>query len=355
MTSWKSDADAIVNMFLAGEATGHAWADVLFGKINPSGKLPVTFPDSYEDAVAPCAGTGNCVYSEGLAVGYRGLDNERLSFPFGHGLSYTSFSYDAISSVNPCSTESRALCFKASVTNSGAVDGAEVVQVYLTYPEVFQEPPIVLRGFEKVMIAAGATVEVTFQLTEKDMSIWNTDLRKWSMASGEYTVHVGASSGDLRLQSTFAVEGDIDFPPDNGAPMPGDDDDTNIEFEKFAFTGCSNWQDITIIQYEPGQGNCAAFCILEPECAAYNYGILGQSEYAGICTLFREGCQQQADPNWDLYVVKTESPPSPTSSPPGQCVAEFQQCGGQDWTGSTNCCNGMRCMQSNQWWSGCFP
>jgi hypothetical protein len=239
------------------------------------------------------------------------------------------------------------MCFTASVTNSGPVDGAEVAQVYLTYPEVFREPPILLRGFNKVMIPAGETVNIEFELTEKDMSIWNIDLRQWSVASGTFSVQVGASSGDLRLQETFTIVGDIDTPPEDGNPLPGDDDDTDIVFEKYAFTGCSNWEDITIIQYEPGQGNCAAFCILEPECAAYNYGILGQSEYAGTCSLFRVGCEMQADPDWDLFVVEGASDPEP-------CAEHYQQCGGAGWSGASSCCGGRTCEIVNEYYSQCL-
>ncbi len=189
-SSWKDDADAIVNMFLGGEATGHAWADVLLGKVNPSGKLPVTFPDSYDQTVEPCPGTGSCAYSEGLFLGYRGLDNTAISFPFGHGLSYTSFDLAFASTVSPCSTSSRAVCFSVAVKNVGGVAGAEVVQAYLAYPQVFEEPPQVLRGFHKVAVGVGEVVHVEFEFTEKDLSIWNTDTRTWSVASGIFSLYV---------------------------------------------------------------------------------------------------------------------------------------------------------------------
>jgi beta-glucosidase len=305
MTEWKDSADAIVNMFLGGEASGEAWADMLLGKVNPSGRLPVTFPDSYDQTVAPCPGTGNCVYDEGLFVGYRALDNAAVSFPFGHGISYTTFEYAIDSDPAPCvPTLNRAVCFSVTVSNTGPVAGAEVVQVYLAYPAVFQEPPHVLRGFKKVVIGAGETVNVGFELTEKDMSIWNTDERAWSVADGSFTVFVGASSGDLRLEATFGINGDIVAPPDTENPLPGDDDDdSDIVFEEFLGTGCSNWQDITITQYEPGQGNCAAFCISEPLCKAYNVGVTGMPQ-AGKCALFSEGCSHQEDSEWDLYTVQ---------------------------------------------------
>jgi len=303
MTEWKDRADAIVNIFLGGEASGGAWADVLLGKVNPSGRLPVTFPDSYEQTVAPCPGSGNCIYSEGLFVGYRALDNAAVSFPFGHGLSYTTFAYGLESSPAPCAVESRAVCFTVEVSNNGSLAGAEVVQVYLTYPSVFEEPPQVLRGFKKVQIGAGETASIDFELTEKDISIWNTDKRAWSVASGDFNLFVGASSGDLRLETTFSIDGDIDTPPDTGAPLPGDDDDGSIDFKLFEGTGCANWADITIATYEPGQGNCAAFCLGEPLCKAYNTGVLNRPQ-AGKCTLFSEGCDRQIDPEWDLYVMQ---------------------------------------------------
>jgi beta-glucosidase len=334
MTEWKNDASSIVNMFLGGEGSGDAWADVLLGKVNPSGRLPVTFPDSYDQTVAPCAGTGNCIYNEGLFVGYRGLDNTAISFPFGHGLSYASFEYGLASAAAPCTADNRAVCFTVAVTNTGDVRGAEVVQAYLAYPAIFEEPPHVLRGFQKVAIDAGETVEVTFELTEKDLSIWNTDERVWSVASGDYTVHAGASSGDFRVETAFSVDGDIDSPPDSTPPVP-DDDDGDIVFEEYQGTGCSNWWDITLIEYEPGQGNCASFCILEPQCQAYNVGVLTGPQ-AGKCTLFSDGCIRSGNPEWDLFVVQAS------------CTRE----GADPWAsgGFVGCCGGTESCLGD--WNG---
>ena len=108
LTNWVDKADSVLNLFLSGEETGHSVADVPFGSVNPSGKLPVTFPLSEEYAVAPCRFTvKECVYDEGLLVGWRGLHERPVAFPFGHGLSYTTFTYDW---ANGSDLPARVLC-----------------------------------------------------------------------------------------------------------------------------------------------------------------------------------------------------------------------------------------------------
>jgi len=192
-------------MFLAGQETGNAWADVLFGDVNPNGKLPITLPVSDSDTIAPCSGT-QCTYSEGLNVGYRAFNGKSVAFPFGHGLSYTTFDFgwDTKPTTSGCSS-GIVVCFKVVVKNSGSRAGATVVQVYVDYPSSAGEPATILRGFQKVNLASGASSTLSFGLTSRDVSIYNASSKGWSQVSGSYTIHVGSSSRDLPLSAPVTV------------------------------------------------------------------------------------------------------------------------------------------------------
>jgi len=192
-------------MFLAGQETGNAWADVLFGDVNPNGKLPITLPVSDSDTIAPCSGT-QCTYSEGLNVGYRAFNGKSVAFPFGHGLSYTTFDFgwDTKPTTSGCSS-GIVVCFKVVVKNSGSRAGATVVQVYVDYPSSAGEPATILRGFQKVNLASGASSTLSFGLTSRDVSIYNASSKGWSQVSGSYSIHLGSSSRDLRLSAPVTV------------------------------------------------------------------------------------------------------------------------------------------------------
>jgi beta-glucosidase len=208
-SSFREGAASIVSMFLAGQATGLAWADVLFGDVNPAGRLPVTFPLSEADTTPPCPGTA-CEYSEGLAVGYRGMGGKAVAFPFGHGLSYTSFSYGPLAVTRRgaagCAAPAR-VCVAVAVANAGQLAGAEVAQLYLTYPAAAGEPGSPLRGFRRTQVLApGATASLTFQLTDEDVGVWDAGahaFRVWTQ--GDFVVGVGGSSRALHSNATFAV------------------------------------------------------------------------------------------------------------------------------------------------------
>ena len=165
----------IINMFLAGQATGDAWADVLFGVVNPTGRLPVTYPTSIADTVEPCPDV-QCDYTEGLRVGYRNLEGVAVNFPFGHGLSYTSFEYTLVGQVDGGSQgcpDTAVVCVSIQVKNTGAVDGADVPQLYVTFPASPLASPRGLRGFEKTpVLAPASTTTVQFQLGTRDFSSW---------------------------------------------------------------------------------------------------------------------------------------------------------------------------------------
>jgi len=206
---WVDQVSSILAAWLPGQEDGNAIASVLFGATNPSGRLPLTFsvtasqiPVATQTQYPGINDEGS--YSEKLEVGYRWYDAHNVSvlFPFGHGLGYSWFTYSNLQ-VTGTSTVS----VSVDITNSGKWAGAEVPQLYLSYPVSAGEPPKVLRGFTKVQLAAGAKQTVTFSLTPKDFSIWDVTKHDWSLVWGDFTVLVGASSRDIRLQARVTIKG----------------------------------------------------------------------------------------------------------------------------------------------------
>ncbi|WP_431074774.1 glycoside hydrolase family 3 C-terminal domain-containing protein [Microbacterium phyllosphaerae] len=202
---------AIVEAWLLGQAGGGGTADVLFGVVNPSGRLAETIPLRLEDT--PAFGSfpgehGHSLYGEGLLVGYRWYDARQLpvAFPFGHGLSYTTFSYgDATASVDG----SGDVVVSVPVTNTGAVAGREVVQAYTSLPgSSVQRAPRELKAFASMLIGPGETVEVELRLRRSELAYWDTRVDRWIVESGEYVIDLGSSSRDLHARTTVAVSGD---------------------------------------------------------------------------------------------------------------------------------------------------
>jgi len=206
---WSKSVKAIVTNFLPGQQAGNAIADVIFGAVNPSAKLPLTMPNK-ENEIGftpeqwpglPAKKPLNANYTEELLVGYRYYDEKKITFdtgfPFGHGLSYTTFAYSGLTASKTA--------VSCKITNTGKVTGAEVPQLYLAYPASAAEPPKVLRGFSKVSLAAGASATVTFPLKAADMSIWDVTTHGWKYVTGTYGVVVGSSSRDIRLNGTFTA------------------------------------------------------------------------------------------------------------------------------------------------------
>lgn len=202
---------AIVEAWLLGQAGGGATADVLFGVVNPSGRLAETIPRRLQDT--PAYGSfpgehGHVRYGEGLLVGYRWYDARGLevAYPFGHGLSYTAFEYgDATAAVNPDGD----VVVTVPVTNTGGIAGREVVQVYSSLPgSSVQRPPRELKGFRSVAIQPGETVQVEVVLRRDELAYWDIRVDHWVVEDGEYVIDVGASSRDLRASTTLRIDGD---------------------------------------------------------------------------------------------------------------------------------------------------
>lgn len=203
---------AILEAWLLGQAGGGATADVLFGDVNPSAKLTETIPVRLEDTPAFLDFPGefsHTRYGEGLFVGYRWYDARRLevAFPFGHGLSYTSFSYtDAAAQVDANGDVE----VTVAVTNTGERAGREVVQVYTSLAgSGVQRAPRELKAFASVALEPGETRVVTLTVRRKDLAYWDIRADRWVVEGGEYTVDVAASSRDIRSSVAVAVDGDV--------------------------------------------------------------------------------------------------------------------------------------------------
>lgn len=208
---WISRVPAALQSGYIGQEAGRAVADVLFGKVNPSGKLSETYPRRLEDNPAFInypGENGKVLYGEGIFVGYRYYDMKKIepSFPFGHGLSYTSFAYDRLT-INKTDLEpGETVKLSVDITNIGGRPGKEVVQLYLRDVESsLIRPPKELKGFKKVELEPGEKFTVGFELTPRDLSFYDPDQKDWVCEPGEFEVLIGSSSGDIRVRGSFAV------------------------------------------------------------------------------------------------------------------------------------------------------
>ena len=205
---WLGEIKGLLETYLGGQAGGAAAANILYGKINPSGKLAETMPLKLSDnpSYLNFGGGEKVEYREGIFVGYRYYDTKEMdvAFPFGYGLSYTTFAYSnlKLSMENP--TEKDTVMVSADVINTGKSAGKEVVQLYirdLTGSAI--RPEKELKGFEKVFLEPGETKTVTMELNKRSFAWYNTELHDWFAASGDYEILVGASSRDIRLTETL--------------------------------------------------------------------------------------------------------------------------------------------------------
>lgn len=217
-TPWLAHCRALVYGALGGQAGAGAMVDVLTGKVNPGGKLAETWANAYAETPAKdnFAGAGRTVqYREGLYVGYRYYQTAGVpvAFPFGYGLSYTSFAYSDLKVTADSVT--------LTVTNTGARDGAEIVQVYIAKPgaEIFR-PAQELKAFARVPLAAGESRTVMLPLDDKAFRYWNTSTDGWEIEGGRYEVRVGASSADIRLTADVDIRGTNAPDPYAGKALP---------------------------------------------------------------------------------------------------------------------------------------
>ena len=213
MSKWIDRIPAVVEAWYPGEDAGNAMADVLLGNYNPGGKLPTTFPVKWEDCPAygnfP-GGKGQVDYPEGIFVGYRYFDtkNVKVLFPFGHGLSYTTFAYSNIKiTPNNIPGEGFVVDVSADIKNTGTREGAEVAQLYVGDKEAsVQRPAKELKGFQRVVLKPGETKTVNFRLNKRAMAFYDVNNKGWVAEPGEFDVLIGSSSQDIRLKGSFVLE-----------------------------------------------------------------------------------------------------------------------------------------------------
>lgn len=205
---WLKDVKGLVEAYLGGQAVGQAEANILYGNVNPSGKLAETLPIKLEDNPSYLNfGDGDKVeYSEGIFVGYRYYDKKKMevAFPFGYGLSYTTFEYSNVKTDKDTLTEGETLQVSVDVTNTGDKFGKEIVQLYVAdKTEAIRRPEKELKGFEKVALNPGETKRVTFTVDKRSLAWYNTEIQDWYAASGAYELLIAASSQDVRLTKTI--------------------------------------------------------------------------------------------------------------------------------------------------------
>ena len=210
MDKWQSDVSSIIQAWFAGQEQGNAVARVLFGEVNPSGKLPVTFP--VNEKLTPVSSieqfpgvNGESDYSEGVFVGYKGYEKNKIkpAYPFGFGLSYTTFEYRDLKTVE----DGKKVVLSLTLKNTGKRAGSEVVQVYTgKLPAIVETPLQQLAGFAKVKLEPGKQKLVEIELDSKALSYWDEKANKWVTPKGKVPIYVGASSQDVRLKERVKIK-----------------------------------------------------------------------------------------------------------------------------------------------------
>ncbi|TCL62384.1 beta-glucosidase [Hydrogenispora ethanolica] len=217
MSAWIHPVKAVLFAWYTGQAAGSALAEILFGVANPSGKIAETFPLRIEDtpAYATYPGNGSASwYAEGLMVGYRYYDTyqKEVLFPFGHGLSYTTFGYSALEIAPSTAAERDTVTVSCKVKNSGGRKGKETVQLYVRdVASKVLRPDKELKAFAKIELEPGAEQTVNFELKRDAFAYYNTSLHDWHVESGEFEILIGASSRDIRLAGSVSIEAEQDF------------------------------------------------------------------------------------------------------------------------------------------------
>lgn len=213
MSAWIKDAPTVLQAFFGGNELGNGIADVIFGKKNPAGRLPLSFPSRIEDTPSYHSfgntgeTPGKIVYGEGIYVGYRHFDRSSTPplFAFGHGLSYSSFSFSSLKLSSVSSNGKFDVSF--SIKNTSSTDGSEVAQIYVSAPieNRITSPIKELKAFEKVTLKAGESKQVSIKLEKEAFSYWNERFNSWVCPAGKYKVLVSTSSAKDAVQ----LEGEV--------------------------------------------------------------------------------------------------------------------------------------------------
>ncbi|MBR3755220.1 MAG: glycoside hydrolase family 3 C-terminal domain-containing protein [Clostridia bacterium] len=223
---WNDGVAAILNSYLGGQAGAGAVADIISGKVNPSGKLPETYPMVYSDTPAYNNFPGNPAtveYRESIYIGYRYYEKaaKNVRYPFGYGLSYTTFEYSDIKLDKTAMSENDTLKVSFTVKNTGSVAGYEIAQLYVADKEsTLYRPVKELKGFKKVWLEPGESKEIEIKLCKRAFAFYNVNINDWCVESGEFDILVGASSADIKLTAAVSVEGTTENIPDYSAVAP---------------------------------------------------------------------------------------------------------------------------------------
>jgi beta-glucosidase len=215
---WLKKVKGVVEAYLTGQAAGGAAADILFGKVNPSGKLAETFPQKLSDNPSYLFFPGEkdqVEYREGIFVGYRYYDSKEIKplFSFGYGLSYTNFEYSELQIDKKEITDKEILNLSLKVKNTGKVYGKEVVQLYVSDPEsTVVKPKKELKEFAKVKLEPGQEKIVEFELDKRSFAYYNTEIEDWYVENGDYQILIGSSSRDIRLKDSVEVKSTVELP-----------------------------------------------------------------------------------------------------------------------------------------------
>ena len=206
---WQEDTRAIIQSWFGGQEHGNALVDIIFGNVNPSGKLPTTFPISIKDTPAFSSYPGQDLqmnYEEKLLVGYKWYERKDINplYPFGHGLSYTSFQYKDLSISKEDSGD---VSCSLVIKNTGLMDGQEVAQCYVSYLDGDENEPIKsLQAFEKPMIRKDESCNLKFVLKSRNFSFWNINSKKWDVRKGNYKILIGSSSNQIKLEQSLIID-----------------------------------------------------------------------------------------------------------------------------------------------------
>ncbi len=215
---WATNCPAILHLPYLGYETGRAVSRVIFGDVNPSGKLPVTWPKRLADTAVAAKGTmskSHSIYNEGLYTGYRWNDREKIAplFPFGHGLSYTKFEYDMDKAEVIKHSDGAGWSVSVPVKNTGTLAGREVAQIYAAYPDAKEERPVKeLKGFAKTrLLSPGESETLTVSITPRDLAYWDVFTSRFRLAAGTYELLLGSSASDIRGRAKLNVAKEVIF------------------------------------------------------------------------------------------------------------------------------------------------
>lgn len=295
---WVDKVSAILEMYLGGDGVSEATLSILYGETNPSGKLAETFPLKLSDNPSYLFFPGEegvTEYREGIFVGYRYYDKKdmKVLFPFGHGLSYTKFTYNDLKLSKNSFKEGEEITVSFTLKNIGKMAGAEAVQLYIgALDGKVIRPEKELKGFEKVFLEPGESREVSFTIGKKELSYYETKLSDWFAATGKYMISIGSSSRDIRLQAEIKYETVTQIPMSVTADTSIGDLQGNPKAQALfasmkSFTSGASEVDMEALG-ESGGEMAAAMMVEMPLGSLVSFGVMTEEQLQGILAMLNE-------------------------------------------------------------------